>query len=61
MATNDYLYNGGGNMTFFKPNEGLYNLDYKIRNLLIDYFKKVDTINPVIDDRFIQIKQNDKQ
>jgi len=56
VATNDYLFNGGNDMTFFKPNEGLYNLDYKIRNVLIDYFKKVDTINPVIDDRFIQIK-----
>ncbi|NCO63038.1 MAG: hypothetical protein GW839_04765 [Flavobacteriales bacterium] len=56
VATNDYLYNGGDNMTFFKPNDSLYNLDYKIRNVLIDYFKKVDTISPVIDDRFIQIK-----
>jgi len=56
VATNDYLFNGGDNMTFFKPNEGLYNLDYKIRNVFIDYFKKADTINPVIDDRFIQIK-----
>ncbi|HEY5689619.1 MAG TPA: 5'-nucleotidase [Yeosuana sp.] len=56
VATNDYLYNGGNNMTFFKPNEGFFNLDYKIRNVLIDYFKKVDTLNPVIDDRFVQIK-----
>jgi len=56
VATNDYLFNGGNDMTFFKPNESLYNLNYKIRNVLIDYFKKVDTINPVIDDRFIQIK-----
>lgn len=56
VATNDYLYNGGSNMTFFKPNDSLYDLNYKIRNILIDYFKKVDTINPVIDDRFIQIK-----
>lgn len=56
IATNDYLYNGGDEMTFFKPNDSLYNLDYKIRNVLIDYFKKVDTISPVIDDRFIQIK-----
>lgn len=54
VATNDYLYNGGDNMTFFKPNDTLYNLNYKIRNILIDYFKKVDTINPVADDRFIQ-------
>lgn len=54
VATNDYLYNGGDGMTFFQPNEGEYILDYKIRNTLIDYFKKVDTLNPVIDDRFIQ-------
>ena len=56
VATNDYLFNGGDNMTFFKPNEGLFVLNYKIRNALIDNFKKVDTINPVKDDRFIQIK-----
>ena len=56
VATNDYLYNGGDDMTFFKTNEGMFVLDYKIRNALIDNFKKVDTINPVIDDRFIQIK-----
>ncbi|CAH8294860.1 5'-nucleotidase [Mariniflexile fucanivorans] len=56
VATNDYLYNGGDNMTFFKPDEGLYILDYKIRNALIDNFKKVDTIRPVRDDRFIMKK-----
>lgn len=56
VATNDYLYGGGGRMTFFEKSDSLYDLDYKIRNLLIDYFKKVDTLNPVIDDRFIQIK-----
>jgi 2',3'-cyclic-nucleotide 2'-phosphodiesterase (5'-nucleotidase family) len=57
VATNDYLYNGGDRMTFFKPNENLHVLDYKIRNVLIDYFTKKDTIAPVIDDRFIQLKQ----
>lgn len=54
VATNDYLYNGGDNMTFFKTNDSLYVLNYKIRSVLIDYFKKIDTLNPVIDDRFIQ-------
>lgn len=54
VATNDYLYNGGDNMTFFKPSDSLYVLNYKIRNALIDNFTKVDTINPVKDDRFIQ-------
>ncbi|GAA4238040.1 5'-nucleotidase [Postechiella marina] len=56
VATNDYLYNGGDSMTFFKPNDSLYELNYKIRNALIDNFKTVDTIKPVIDDRFTQIK-----
>ena len=56
VATHDYLYNGGGKMTFFEKSDSLYVLDYKIRNLLIDYFKKVDTISPTIDDRFIQVK-----
>jgi 5'-nucleotidase len=56
VATNDYLYNGGDRMTFFHPSDSLYVLDYKIRNVLIDYFKKKDTINPVIDNRFIQLK-----
>ncbi len=56
LATNDYLYNSSGRMHFFKPNDSLYVLDYKIRNAMIDYFKRVDTIKPVIDDRFTQTK-----
>lgn len=55
VATNDYLYNGGDNMNFFKTSDSLYVLNYKIRNALIDNFIKNDTISPVIDDRFIQI------
>ncbi len=54
FATSDYLYNGGDNMTFFKENESFHDLGYKIRNAMIDYFKKTDTINPVIDNRFIR-------
>ena len=56
VATNDYLYMGGDNMNFFNTNDSLYSLDYKIRNILIDYFSKNDTLNPVIDDRFVQMK-----
>ena len=37
-------------------NDTVYTLDYKIRNAMIDYFKKVDTINPKLDDRFTQIQ-----
>lgn len=55
VATSDYLYNGGDRMFFFKPHDSVYVLNYKIRNVLLDNFNKVDTINPVIDNRFIQI------
>lgn len=56
VLTNDYLLNGGDRMDFFKKRDTVYVLDYKIRNALIDYFTKTDTIRPVIDDRFIQLK-----
>lgn len=55
VATNDYLYYGGDGMTFFKPSDSLYVLNYKIRNALIDNFIKIDTLQTVRDDRFIQI------
>lgn len=58
VATNDYLYNGGDRMAFLKSKDTVYKLDYKIRNVLIDYFKKIDTLQPKIDDRFIQLKGN---
>ena len=56
VATNDYLYSGGDGMTFFHPNEGLYVLNYKIRDVLIDNFKKKDTLNPIRDRRFIKLE-----
>lgn len=54
VATNDYLYSGGDEMYFFSEAEEKTDLDYKIRNILIDYFKKNDTISPEIDNRFIR-------
>jgi 2',3'-cyclic-nucleotide 2'-phosphodiesterase (5'-nucleotidase family) len=54
VATNDYLYSGGDSMDFFQKSDTLYVLNYKIRNVLIDYFTKKDTINPTIDKRFIK-------
>jgi len=54
VATYDYLYNGGSGMNFFQPNDSLYVLDYKMRNAMIDHFKKVDSINPTKDGRFIK-------
>lgn len=55
VGTNDYLYHGGSEMYFFKEAGKAHKLNYKIRNAMIDYFKKVDTITPIIDDRFIQV------
>lgn len=54
IATSDYLQKGGDNMTFLSKPVSLLTLDYKIRNTLIDYFKKYDTIAPVRDNRFIK-------
>lgn len=54
VATNDYLYQGGDNMIFFSKAQDVVGIDYKIRNLLIDYFKREDTIAPQIDQRFIR-------
>ena len=51
VGTNDYLSNGGDNMTFFKKGIQKYDLDYKLRNILIDYFKEVDTVSIISDQR----------
>ena len=53
VATADYLANGGDDMGFFKDGENRTETDYLVRNAMIDYFKKQDTLRPVIDDRFI--------
>jgi 2',3'-cyclic-nucleotide 2'-phosphodiesterase (5'-nucleotidase family) len=52
VATSDYLSNGGDNMTFFRDSNLKYDLDYKLRNLLIDYFKKVDTLE-ILDTKIV--------
>ena len=55
VTTNDYLSNGGDNMNFFKKSVQKYDLDYKLRNVLIDYFKEVDTI-PIIKDVRVSVE-----
>lgn len=52
VLTSDYLQQGGDRMNFFKDPVSLYKLDYKLRNAMIDYFKKTDTITPKLDQRF---------
>ena len=54
IATNDYLQQGGDRMTFFSQPLSMEVLDYKIRSILVDYFKEQDTIAPVRDNRFIK-------
>jgi 2',3'-cyclic-nucleotide 2'-phosphodiesterase (5'-nucleotidase family) len=51
VGTNDYLANGGDNMNFFSHGIKTYDLNYKLRNILIDYFKEVDTIAVINDTR----------
>jgi 2',3'-cyclic-nucleotide 2'-phosphodiesterase (5'-nucleotidase family) len=55
VATSDYLANGGDNMLFFKKGIQRYDLEYKLRAVLIDHFTQVDTIIAPKDTRiFIQ-------
>ncbi|WP_299536407.1 5'-nucleotidase C-terminal domain-containing protein [Ulvibacterium sp.] len=56
IATSSYLVSGGDNMIFFREAIEVFETDYKIRNMLIDYFGKVDTLNPKIDNRFVRLK-----
>ncbi|HSM63413.1 MAG TPA: 5'-nucleotidase, partial [Gillisia sp.] len=56
VATSDYLQNGGDNMTFFKDPVNIYITNYKIRNTIIDYFQKVDTVKTKRDNRYIKIQ-----
>jgi len=53
VATSDYLANGGDNMTFFKNSPIKYDMEYKLRNMIIDYFKKVDTIPNITTEKII--------
>ena len=57
VATSVYLVNGGDNMNFFLKHTQLFDLDYKIRNILIDYFKAVDVIEASAKPRII-VDQN---
>ncbi|UJH91182.1 5'-nucleotidase C-terminal domain-containing protein [Antarcticibacterium sp. 1MA-6-2] len=55
VATSDYLQQGGDNMIFLKDPVNLYRTGYKIRNAIIDYFNKIDTIQTQRDGRYIRI------
>ena len=40
VVTSDYLSFGNDNMLFFKKGIQKYDLEYKLRNIIIDYFKE---------------------
>jgi 2',3'-cyclic-nucleotide 2'-phosphodiesterase (5'-nucleotidase family) len=54
VVTSDYLSNGGDNMTFFNKAIQKYDLEYKLRNIIIDYFKDVETIEIKSDKRIVK-------
>ena len=56
VATSDYLVTGGDNMAFFKDAISKTETDYKIRNAMIDFFSKVDTLSPKVDLRYYQLQ-----
>ncbi|QSS96919.1 5'-nucleotidase C-terminal domain-containing protein [Psychroflexus sp. ALD_RP9] len=55
VATSDYLVKGGDHMSFFTKADTTYNLNYKLRSLLIDYFEQQDTLSSKVDSRFTQL------
>ena len=44
--------NGGDAMYFFENSLKVDETDYKLRNVLIDYFKKIDVLDAKKDNRF---------
>ncbi len=55
VATSNYLVTGGDNMGFFRNVLEQTDTGYLIRNAMIDYFKKVDTLHTNVDDRFYKL------
>lgn len=54
VLTHDYLQHGGDNMSFFKDPVSLFTTPYKVRDVLIDYLAKIDTLHAFTDERFIK-------
>ena len=57
VATTDYLLEGGDKMYFLAETTKTTDINYKMRDILIDYFKKYDTIKLKSDNRFIRINE----
>ena len=57
VATTDYLLEGGDKMYFLAETTKTTNINYKMRDILIDYFKQYDTLKLKSDNRFIRINE----
>lgn len=53
VVTNDYLAKGGDKMNFFSKATQSFSLNYKLRNMFIAYFTKIDTLKPSTQPRII--------
>ncbi len=51
VLTNDYLANGGDNMNFFLNPISATEINYKVRDALLDELIAIDTINQTLDNR----------
>lgn len=56
VVTSDYLANGGDRMSFFQNPIEIIDLDYKIRNVLIDEFKSKDTLEIPNQQKIVQLQ-----
>jgi 2',3'-cyclic-nucleotide 2'-phosphodiesterase (5'-nucleotidase family) len=54
IVTSDYLANGGDAMLFFKKGFSRTDLNYKLRDMLIDYFKSHPSVEAASDVRIIK-------
>ena len=52
VVTTDYLLKGGDNMSFFANNVKTFDLNIKMRDVLINYFQNIDTLILKTDKRF---------
>lgn len=54
VVTSDFLATGNDNMLFFTKGVQKYDLEYKLRNIIIDYFKENKIISATNDKRVIK-------
>lgn len=53
VVTSDYLANGGDNMLFLKKAISKFDIEYKLRNIIIDYFNSHKSIEAATNKRIL--------